>query len=473
MNAVERDEILRLPGSAEEKRKLKERLEGLNEQDETVLAAAMLRKPPQCAADMLGHLDSLPDYICCPAGSYAQLGAFFLLGEGDISADIENDPELEELGRRYEDEHPGVFIGCTYVQYPEKKEQTAEIRNDITGLDTNLFDRMEGMLITKRQYGWLERRLQEMTVKERLVFAAAMDIESPETVEQVIDIASQLDRCSLLYGAGDVRALGLYYMDYIEPTPEAARGYLKTEQLGQSCLDSVTGCFHSGHFIRMDSDIVYSQEQDLDALPTTGDYAIRIRLASRNNMDGVWVGFPDSGETTAGLYPDELRLGLKALQVENLGECIALEVDCCLPQLTDILSQYDSTEKLLNHAMNFGYVCAEQGQGMPHFMEKWQAVLELEDCHRLDQALDYSQNLHCYHFIPNGWEEKFGLEQAERDGILPKSDVLRQFFDGETYAGEYAMRHGLSVTDHGLAAWNGQQLSYEFSQPPQGPEMTM
>ena len=345
--------------------------------------------------------------------------------------------------------------------------------NEAAGLDENLLDRLEGMLMTKRQYSWLERRLQEMTVKECRMFAAALDIESPETVEQVIDIASQLDRCSLLYGAGDVRALGLYYMDYIEPAPEAARSYLKTDQIGQSCLDSVTGCFHSGHFVRLDSEIDYSQEQDLDALPTTGDYAIRVKLASRNNMDGVWVGFPDSGETTAGLYPDELRLGLQALQVENLGECIALEVDCILPQLTDILDQYDSTEKLLNHAMNFGYVCAEQGQGMPRFMEKWQAVLELEDCHRLDQALDCSQNMHCYHFIPKGGEEKFGLEQAERDGILPKSDVLRQCFDGAAYADEYAEQHGLSVTDHGLAAWNGQQLSYEFSQPPQGPQMTM
>ena len=345
--------------------------------------------------------------------------------------------------------------------------------NEAAGLDENLLDRLEGMLMTKRQYGWLERRLQEMTVKECRMFAAALDMESPETVEQVIDVASQLDRFSLLYGAGDVRALGLYYMDYIEPAPEAARGYLKPDQIGKLCLDSVTGCFHSGHFIRMDSEIAYSQEQDLDALPATGDYAIRVKLASRNNMDGVWVGFPDSGETTAGLYPDELRLGLQALQVENLGECIALEVDCILPQLTDILSQYDSTEKLLHHAMNFGYVCAEQGQGAPRFMEKWQAVLELEDCHRLDQALDCSQNLHCYHFIPKGGEEQFGLEQAERDGILPKSDVLRQCFDGAAYAGEYAEQHGLSVTNHGLAAWNGQQLSYEFSQPPQGPEMTM
>ena len=345
--------------------------------------------------------------------------------------------------------------------------------NEAAGLNEDLLDRVEGMLMTKRQYGWLEQRLQEMTVKECRIFAAALEIESPETVEQVIDIASQLNHYSLLYDSGDVRALGLYYMDYIDPAPEAARSYLKTDQIGQSCLDSVTGCFHSGHFIREDSEIAYSREQDLDALPTTGDYAIRVKLASRNNMEGVWVGFPDSGETTAGLYPDELRLGMKALQVENPGECIALEVDCILPQLTDIPGQYDSTEKLLSHAINFGYVCAEQGQGMPHFMEKWQAVLELEDCHRLDQALDYSQNLSCYHFIPKGGEEKFGLEQAEQDGILPKSDVLRQFFDGETYAGEYAMRHGLSVTDHGLAAWNGQPLSYEFSQPPQEPVMTM
>ena len=73
--------------------------------------------------------------------------------------------------------------------------------------------------------------------------------------------------------------------------------------------------------------------------------------------------FPDSGEYIDSNHPDELLLGLDSLQAESLSECIALEVDCCLPQLTGILDQYDSASELVRHAIDFGYVWAEQGQG--------------------------------------------------------------------------------------------------------------
>ena len=135
-------------------------------------------------------------------------------------------------------------------------------------------------------------------------------------------------------------------------------------------------------------------------------------------MEGIWVGFPDSGDYIDSNHPDELLLGLDALQAESLSECIALEVDCCLPQLTGILDQYDSASELVRHAIDFGYVWAEQGQGAPHWLDKWQAVLELEDCHRLDQALDFSQNLQHFAFITRGssladsassWRSKVGL----------------------------------------------------------------
>jgi len=49
-------------------------------------------------------------------------------------------------------------------------------------------------------------------------------------------------------------------------------------------------------------------------------------------------------------------------------------------------------------------------------------VLELEDCHRLDQALDYAQNLRQYAFVPRGLDLaeygslKKGLKTANIEG---------------------------------------------------------
>ena len=152
------------------------------------------------------------------------------------------------------------------------------------------------------------------------------------------------------------------------------------------------------------------------------------------------------------------------MQAESLNECIALEVDCCLPQLMDILSQYDSASELVRHAIDFGYVWAEQGQGEAYWMDKWQAVLELEDCHRLDQALDFSQNLQHFAFIPRGVElGRFGFELAVKSGIIDRDSFLAKCFDGKSYAEWYIQKHGLSATDHGYVAWNGGELRYEYS----------
>lgn len=151
-----------------------------------------------------------------------------------------------------------------------------------------------------------------------------------------------------------------------------------------------------------------------------------------------------------------------------------MDVDCALPQLTNILSQYDSAGELVRHAIDFGYVWAEQGQGEAHWLEKWQAVLELEDCHRLDRALDLSQNLHCYEFIPRGVDfAQYGAELARKEGILGQDPLLNQCFDTVAYAQHHMAKFGLSATDHGYVAWNGQELNYEYSKPEHGPAMTM
>ena len=152
------------------------------------------------------------------------------------------------------------------------------------------------------------------------------------------------------------------------------------------------------------------------------------------------------------------------MQAESLNECIALEVDCCLPQLMDILSQYDSASELVRHAIDFGHVWAEQGQGEAYWMDKWQAVLELEDCHRLDQALDFSQNLQHFAFIPRGVElGRFGFELAVKSQVIDRNSFLAKCFDGKSYAEWYIQKHGLSATDHGYVAWNGGELHYEYS----------
>lgn len=212
----------------------------------------------------------------------------------------------------------------------------------------------------------------------------------------------------------------------------------------------------------------------LDLAEQLDEYGIRVKLASRNNMEGIWVGFPDTSEYMDSSHPDELLLALDALDAETLTECIAVDVDCCLPQLRDILSQYDSAAELIRHAIDFGYVWAEQGQGEPRWLDKWQAVMELEGCHQLDYALDLAQNLHCYNFMPRDMEvAEYGRLLAKQDGVYPNDALLAECFDAEGYANQKMKNLGLSAAEHGYVSWNGSEILYEYSQPPSSPTMSM
>ena len=334
---------------------------------------------------------------------------------------------------------------------------------------------LEGMEMGKSEHDWLEQRLESMTAKEELLFRGAMQIESPRDIQTTIKILQGLDHYQLLYGAEDDVLLGRFVMEHIHTPTHAARGYLDPEIVGAAYREHGSGSFVENHYVeRLNPDRPLPEVNPNVPLSITGEYAIRVKLVSRNNMEGVWIGFPDTGEYMDTAHPDELLLGLDALQAETLDQCMAVDVDCVLPQITDILNQYDSAGELVRHAIDFGYVWAEQGQGEPHWMEKWQCVMELEDCHRLDLALDLAQNLHCYEFIPRGVDlAQYGMDLARKEGVLGQDPLLIQCFDSVAYAQHHMAKYGLSATDHGYAARNEQEIIYEYSQPEHEPEMTM
>lgn len=337
-----------------------------------------------------------------------------------------------------------------------------------------LLDLLDGLEMTKSQHDWLERRFENMTVKESLLFRGAMQIERPQMACDVMLIANQLDHYDLLYGAGDDVQLGKFIMEQIQRPSDQAREFLDPEKVGAAYRQKSGNTFCDGHFVHVTTLINPFLDGDPSMNPDKGDFAIRVKLASRTKIDGVWVGFPDTGEHMDVAHPDELLLALDELEVESLTECIAVDVDCCLPQLEDILSQYGSASELVRHAIDFGYIWSEQGQGEPRWADKFMAVMELEDCRRLDYALDLAQNLHCYHFMPRDMDlADYGKELAKRDGIYPKDELLASCFDAEGYANQRMKRMGLSAAEHGFVSWNGTELNFEYSQPEMEPTMSM
>ena len=116
---------------------------------------------------------------------------------------------------------------------------------------SELFDLLDGFEMTKSQHDWLERRFENMTVKESLLFRGAMQIERPQMTADVMLIANQLDHYDLFYGAGDDARLGKFVMEQIQRPSSQAREFLDPEKVGAAYRQKSGNIFCDGHFVHV------------------------------------------------------------------------------------------------------------------------------------------------------------------------------------------------------------------------------
>ena len=99
----------------------------LSDEEKTILSAMVLQKGEAEAGEIIANSpERLRDYtILKGINSYAALGRYYLAHETSVPEELYEYMDLGALGCRYEDEHPGVFIGSDYVQYPSVEQKAS------------------------------------------------------------------------------------------------------------------------------------------------------------------------------------------------------------------------------------------------------------------------------------------------------------------------------------------------------------
>ena len=99
----------------------------LSDEEKIILSAMVLQKGEAEAAEIFRESpEHLCDYtILKGVNSYAALGRYYLAHETSVPEELYEYMDLGALGCRYEDEHPGVFIGSDYVQYPSVEQRAS------------------------------------------------------------------------------------------------------------------------------------------------------------------------------------------------------------------------------------------------------------------------------------------------------------------------------------------------------------
>lgn len=315
---------------------------------------------------------------------------------------------------------------------------------------------------TAEEMEFLDERFAKMSIRECYLVEGASQLESIETAADLINLTEQLDSFSLYYGVDDDSALGKYIAAYHhQATPDQLR-FVDLHQWGHDIRETNGGVFVAGGYVEQHySDHEVYTGENLEQM-TGGSASVRIKVASRAHPAGLWVRLPDYEISTG--EPDELSVAMSELRITKWSRAVLLEAECCLDNIKGITEQYEALEELIQAGNNLGYILEEQGQGTPFFQQRFQAAMELEGCTRLDEALDISQNLDCYDFIPSEqhWE-KFGKDLALKRELVHPSSPMGMYFDYAGYCKAEIEALNLQPCENGYIARNSKEFIREFS----------
>lgn len=330
-------------------------------------------------------------------------------------------------------------------------------------------------MATKKEQEWLDWRLGMFSEREKLIMNQAMEqLTPPKTAGDLINLTYWLEDFSLWYPAHDDAELGqrIAAQEWVKPD---ALPFLDFAALGGNHRAQ-----HPGEFSPDGGYVEYPETPcptpydgtNLDELNDI-DYSLKLKLSSADCPQGVWLRLPDRAETID-RPPSEIALALHSLGANSLEDCTMVKGVCALNCVPDPTCEYLSVEQLVRDAENLGHVLDERGQGAPHWIEHLFAALQLEQCDSLPLALDISQNLRCYDFLPDQAAlAEFGRQAALEDRLFHSDSESAAAFDFEAYGRLRALEAGMLQADvGGYIRRNTEPFHHEHTQAPIQPQMS-
>lgn len=327
---------------------------------------------------------------------------------------------------------------------------------------------------TPQEQAWLAERLETLSVRESYALSAAVTHQPPESMADSINCLRTLNDYDVCHPAANYEQLGRFSLVNISCTPARLLDYCDTDRAGRMYASSHPGVFKGNCYVTFPEapQSPMQKESPPRLLPDT-DWSVKLKLASPAVPEGVWIRLPDYGDTGYVIYASEKKLAMEALNVQQLEECTLLEARCILPEAGNLMEQYDSIEELIRDGDNLGFMLDERGQGMENFMDKLASALEYEDCRTLRFALDISQNLACYEYIPCEDLEALAKKQLAAEGV--SQELLGSgCIDLERYAEDLLESAGYALNggETGYIARNNREFVREYTSPELG-GMTM
>ena len=318
---------------------------------------------------------------------------------------------------------------------------------------------------TQEEREWLRENLESLSVREGTILAAALEWHPPDSMSDVVNHVLSLEEYEVRYQAGNYEQLGAFCLRE-DGIPKELWEFVDQTAVGRTYEQKHPGQFVNGCYVEY-PEWEPPQWCGDGYLPKAEDWSVRLKLASKQVPDGVWVKLPDYHDMND--EPGDIRMALDALQVRTIQECTLLDAKCILPEIGDLTSQYDDLLELIYDGQNLGVLLDEQGQGMRDFDAQFAAAMEYENCYQLNAAVQIAQNLINYVYVPEHKLHDYAVEELQERGLLEKVRNISEHFNYEEYAVNLLEQQGYRQTSDGL----GFVIHFGELEETQSPGMTM
>ncbi len=320
---------------------------------------------------------------------------------------------------------------------------------DVTGTLEGLKAHLKGMPLQPgqgiRELEFLDRHVEGMTEREKAVFHAALDIEGPISMAEIVNLSCNLDKFRLFDGVTGHEALGRYLLGK-EEVPERLAPFLDYGAAGREYTRNNVGRF-TGYSYVIRTGEPLEQVYDGKYLPTPGydrSCVIQVSLYSPFYAAGHGYSCPLSLPASE----ERLALAVENLGVNGLDECRVSGIICPVRELEDFLP----FSRDIREMNAFAKLLAERNiLGDAGTKEKLFAALEAEVPGNMAEAMEIAAGLERYTILP----EDIRTADDYADYFLEEAQIyideeVQPFLDYKRL-GECKMRKdGVVQTEHGL-----------------------
>ena len=330
----------------------------------------------------------------------------------------------------------------------------AEGTNEIGAVDSpleGLKTHLEGLTLRPeqgiRELEFLDRHTDCMTEREKGIFQAALEIEEPRSVMEIVNLSCNLDKFVLYAGVSNQEELGKRVLGNEEMSEKVAL-YLDYGAAGERYAGSHAGCFTQLGYVTRTGEAL-EPLYDGNHLPDPG--------YDKSCVIQIWLHTPYYAAGHSRFYPvslpaseERLALAEKNLGEKSLDACEIINIRCPISELENFLP---FSRDIMEMNAFAGLLAEKNIMGDTKTREKLFAALEAEVPENMAEAMEIAAGLERYTILPEEVKtaEDYAVYCMKADQVdIGANTDLQQFINYKAY-GEFRMKGDAVVqTEHGL-----------------------